>query len=238
MNSTAPERRARQSAKVRWPTPKRAAIAAPWSPKPNRSTSLSARSRSKLPTCRLRPKSRPRCYGNFVAKNRKRHPAGCAFNWRSSALPPLYFWFWVFRSIGRNRGARQDSFISASTVAPVPSRLGSRERSALTIPASATTIEPKATRSRATADKTAAPDSGPTEYATAYVPLPYAYDPSHLEGGAVVRVVLPRAALISYGLPVEAMGVSDQVTADMVVSEDGTPQAIRLVAQGNPATDD
>ena len=77
-----------------------------------------------------------------------------------------------------------------------------------------------------------------TEYATAYVPLPYAYDPSDLEGGAVVRVVLPRAALISYGLPVEAMGVSDQVTADMVVSEDGTPQAIRLVAQENPATDD
>ncbi|MGA7854780.1 MAG: hypothetical protein WCA15_15745 [Candidatus Acidiferrales bacterium] len=128
--------------------------------------------------------------------------------------------------------------VSASTVAPVPSRLGSRERSAPTIPANATTIEPKATRSRATADKTAAPDSGPTEYATAYVPLPYAYDPSDLEGGAVVRVVLPRAALISYGLPVEAMGVSDQVTADMVVSEDGTPQAIRLVAQGNPATDD
>jgi hypothetical protein len=70
-----------------------------------------------------------------------------------------------------------------------------------------------------------------TEYTTAYMPLPYAYDPSELEGGAVVRVVLPRAALVSYGLPVEGMGVADQVTADMVVSQDGTPQAIRLVAQ-------
>jgi predicted anti-sigma-YlaC factor YlaD len=76
-----------------------------------------------------------------------------------------------------------------------------------------------------------------TEYATAYMPLPYAYDPSELEGGAVVRVVLPRAALVSYGLPVEGMGVRDQVTADMVISQDGTPQAIRLVAQSGANSD-
>jgi len=75
------------------------------------------------------------------------------------------------------------------------------------------------------------------EYATAYMPLPGAYDPSELEGGAVVRVVLPRAALVSYGLPVEGMGVADHVTADMVVSQDGTPQAIRLVAQANANSD-
>jgi anti-sigma factor RsiW len=81
----------------------------------------------------------------------------------------------------------------------------------------------------------AVPDDG--EYTTAYMPLPYAYDPSELEGGAVVRVVLPRAALVSYGLPVEGMGVRDQVTADMVISQDGTPQAIRLVAQSNANSD-
>ncbi len=83
--------------------------------------------------------------------------------------------------------------------------------------------------SNANAAKAAPADD--SEYATAYMPLPYAYDPSGLEGGAVIRVVLPRAALVSYGLPVEGMGVSDQVTADMVISQDGTPQAIRLVAQ-------
>ena len=82
-----------------------------------------------------------------------------------------------------------------------------------------------------------AEESDDSEYATAYMPLPYAYDPSELEGGAVVRVVLPRAALASYGLPVEGMGVTDQVTADMVVSQDGTPQAIRLVAQSDTNTD-
>ncbi|MFZ3331583.1 MAG: hypothetical protein WA197_13190 [Candidatus Acidiferrales bacterium] len=128
--------------------------------------------------------------------------------------------------------------VSASAVAPASSRLRSREHPTSTVPANNASIEPRATRSRAQAEKAATSNSDATEYATAYVPLPYAYDPSDLEGGAVVRVVLPRAALISYGLPVEAMGVSDQVTADMVVSEDGTPQAIRLVAQGTPATDD
>jgi hypothetical protein len=98
--------------------------------------------------------------------------------------------------------------------------------------------------SAATKTSAVAPDSNPqsavvdvSEYTTAYMPLPYAYDPSELEGAAVVRVVLPRAALVSYGLPVEGMGVRDHVTADMVVSQDGTPQAIRLVAQSDANSD-
>ena len=70
-----------------------------------------------------------------------------------------------------------------------------------------------------------------TEYATGYVRLPYADDPAGLEGGSVVRVTLARSALESYGLPAEGLGAGDRVTADMLVSVDGTPQAIRLVAQ-------
>ncbi len=127
--------------------------------------------------------------------------------------------------------------VSASVAAPASSTATSREQLAPIAPVSVS-VPPRTTRSRATADKTAASDTGPTEYATAYMPLPYSYDPSSLEGGAVVRVVLPRAVLISYGLPIEGMGVADQVTADMVVSQDGTPQAIRLVSQENPKSDD
>lgn len=103
---------------------------------------------------------------------------------------------------------------------------------------------PASDNSAATKASAVAPDSNAqaavvddSEYMTAYMPLPYAYDPSELEGAAVVRVVLPRAALVSYGLPVDGMGVRDQVTADMVVSQDGTPQAIRLVAQSDANTD-
>ena len=74
------------------------------------------------------------------------------------------------------------------------------------------------------------PDS-PDE--TSFVSLPYAADPATLENGAVVRVVLSRSALASLGLPVADVSATEQVPADIVLSEDGAPQAIRLVAQAN-----
>jgi len=73
--------------------------------------------------------------------------------------------------------------------------------------------------------------SADQENATDFVPLPSATDPGTLEGGAVVRVLLSRAALASLGLPVANMGAAEQVPADIVLSEDGAPQAIRLVSQ-------
>jgi len=74
-------------------------------------------------------------------------------------------------------------------------------------------------------------DAGDSEYATSFVPLPYADDPSAIDDGAVVRVEMPRAALASFGLPVAAMESDGTVRADLIVSADGTPQAIRLVPQ-------
>jgi hypothetical protein len=35
------------------------------------------------------------------------------------------------------------------------------------------------------------------------------------------------------GIPVSGLAAGDRVVADLVVSEDGTPQAIRLVSQAN-----
>jgi hypothetical protein len=64
--------------------------------------------------------------------------------------------------------------------------------------------------------------------AAAYIPLNSSFDPSWLEGGAIVRVVLSRPALESLGVPVIA-GNDSQMLADMVVSNDGTPEAIRVV---------
>jgi hypothetical protein len=70
-----------------------------------------------------------------------------------------------------------------------------------------------------------------SEYATAFVPLPYAYDPTGIDGGTVVRVILSRPALASLGVPVTDPGATDQIPADLLLSEDGSPQAIRLVSQ-------
>jgi hypothetical protein len=80
----------------------------------------------------------------------------------------------------------------------------------------------------------AASEPDEDEYATDFVPVPYADDPAALEGGAIVRVTLPRSALPSFGLPITESDGTDTVFADLVVSEDGTPQAIRLVSDANP----
>jgi hypothetical protein len=76
-------------------------------------------------------------------------------------------------------------------------------------------------------------DSGSNEYASAFVPLPYSDGLSDSDGGTVVRVDLPRSSLASMGIPVSGLAAGDRVVADLVVSEDGTPQAIRLVSQAN-----
>jgi hypothetical protein len=80
------------------------------------------------------------------------------------------------------------------------------------------------------ADNSVVSDS---EYETNFVSLPYADDPGTLEGGTVVRVTLSRAALASFGVPVVGMNATDEIPADIALSEDGVPQAIRLVADAN-----
>jgi hypothetical protein len=80
-------------------------------------------------------------------------------------------------------------------------------------------------------DQTASADD--SEYATNFVSLPYADDPGTLDGGTVVRVTLSRAALASFGLPVADLNAADPIPADIALSEDGVPQAIRLVADAD-----
>ncbi|HKQ88916.1 MAG TPA: hypothetical protein VJS43_19320 [Candidatus Acidoferrales bacterium] len=87
----------------------------------------------------------------------------------------------------------------------------------------------------ASTDETAKGNSASSDfdYATDFVSLPYADDPRTLDGGTVVRVTLSRSALASFGLPVAGMGSSEQIPADIALSEDGVPQAIRLVADAD-----
>lgn len=77
----------------------------------------------------------------------------------------------------------------------------------------------------------AANDASDDESETAFVALPFADDPDAVQGGEVVRVVLTRSALASLGVPTLGTGSSDQIPADLLLSDDGTPEAIRLVSQ-------
>jgi hypothetical protein len=70
-----------------------------------------------------------------------------------------------------------------------------------------------------------------SEEAGAFIQLPYADDPTVAQNGAVVRVVLSPSALASLGVRVTGIGSGESVPADLLVSEDGTPQAVRLVSQ-------
>ena len=63
-----------------------------------------------------------------------------------------------------------------------------------------------------------------------FVPLSQTFDPASVDDDTVVRVVLSRAALDKFGLHMESGG-SDRVVADLIVTNDGTPQAIRVVGQ-------
>ncbi|HEV2764988.1 MAG TPA: hypothetical protein VGV38_18540, partial [Pyrinomonadaceae bacterium] len=68
-----------------------------------------------------------------------------------------------------------------------------------------------------------------TEITTDYFPLSDASALPAMEGGHVVRVELPRAALLSFGLPVNAEQTSGRVKADVLIGHDGLARAIRFV---------
>lgn len=70
---------------------------------------------------------------------------------------------------------------------------------------------------------------------SAFVLLPYGADSPEAGEGTVVRVLLSRASLASLGVSLSGLGDQESVLADLVVSEDGTPQAIRLVSEESAA---
>jgi hypothetical protein len=68
-----------------------------------------------------------------------------------------------------------------------------------------------------------------TDWATPFVQLPYADTIAPLESTAIVRLVLPRSALASLGLPVNEDVAGESISADLLLGEDGSPRAIRVV---------
>lgn len=67
------------------------------------------------------------------------------------------------------------------------------------------------------------------EIATEFLPLTYDGNLSQLDDGQVVRVELPRSALQSFGLPVNAERAGERVKADVLLGHDGVARAIRFV---------
>lgn len=77
-----------------------------------------------------------------------------------------------------------------------------------------------------------ADDDGAQEYdeiATGFIPLMNGGQLSSDDAGHVVRVELPRTALASFGLPVNADQMGGRVKADVLMGADGIARAIRFV---------
>lgn len=67
------------------------------------------------------------------------------------------------------------------------------------------------------------------EVVTDFMPLTYGAALGPNEGGQLVRVELPRSALVSLGLPMNADKSDERVKADVFLGHDGLARAIRFV---------
>ena len=74
-----------------------------------------------------------------------------------------------------------------------------------------------------------AADTRAEEVATDFIPLVQAGPYTQSEEGHLVRVELPRSALASFGLPVNAEAADGRVKADVLMGQDGIARAIRFV---------
>jgi len=67
------------------------------------------------------------------------------------------------------------------------------------------------------------------EDTTDFISLRYGDDNKPMESGDLIRVLMPRSALITLGLPVNVVRADEPVLADLLIGEDGLARAIRFV---------
>jgi len=68
-----------------------------------------------------------------------------------------------------------------------------------------------------------------TEITTEFIPLTNREAFAQMDGGQVMRVELPRSALMSFGLSMDMERATERIKADVVVGNDGLARAIRFV---------
>lgn len=79
------------------------------------------------------------------------------------------------------------------------------------------------------ADPGAPPRPADEEVATPFVALPYLGVEEPFEQAQILRIGMPRSALVRLGVPLEAAPPEEFLQADVLVSEDGRARAIRFV---------
>lgn len=72
-------------------------------------------------------------------------------------------------------------------------------------------------------------DNRTGEIATDFLPLTFTADSIAPESGHLVRVTIPRSALVAMGLPMNAERAGELVRADVFIGDDGLARAIRFI---------
>ena len=84
-------------------------------------------------------------------------------------------------------------------------------------------------QSRRTKQRRQRLESRSSEVATDFLPLTFVEDSSAPQSGHVVRMKVPRSALIAFGVPMNMERAGELITADVVIGDDGLARAIRFV---------
>lgn len=142
----------------------------------------------------------------------------------ATAAVLLALGFWLHFSHSQTPPIAINEQPSAPSPAPLSANANSSQPSAPAAAVSTSTVP------SSPANVQRASLEGESQSDAAFIRLPYSDDSSSLENDAVVRVLLTPATLASFGLPVTGLGSGEAIQADLAVSQDGTPEAVRLVS--------
>lgn len=136
---------------------------------------------------------------------------------------------WMRSSSSEERVAKTDSTPKV-VVAPTPSPVAIDTATATAPAPQALKEKPAAKVRRVIPAKSVRVEAAEEEIeiATDYLPLTYVAN-SEEQSGQVMRVEMPRSAMLALGLPVEDEPTGERVKADVIVGDDGLALAIRFV---------
>lgn len=130
--------------------------------------------------------------------------------------------------------APQGQGVTASPPArPLP-QVAAPQRSAQAPPAATKVAQARRPARSASKRRITRPPAGEAPQAgseSEFVVLPGTPPWALQDGARLVRATMPRSALVSFGLPVNAEGAGQPIRVDLILSEDGVARAIRFASQ-------
>lgn len=180
----------------------------------------------------------------FSERKLSRRPRSLRWGFLSAAAAVLLLGFgigiasWNWSGSSQLQVAKSDDAIPAVTeplgfapapaVSPFPTMEGQQARKPVAGRKPTPYVKPRRGREQPAVNAIPAPVVN-TEVATDFMPIGYVNSLSLQDGGAVVRVELPRSTIVSMGFAVNMDRYGERVKADVLMGADGLARAIRFV---------